>query len=96
MKHITTFLTMIVVSMVALTAANPREKSTTFNVEPPMHCSKCENKIKSNLRYERGVKAISTSIDEQTVTVRYDSTKTDTTRLILGFEKIGYIATPQK
>ncbi len=95
MKHISTLLTLIAVSM-TLAAANPREKSTTFSVNPPMHCSNCENKIKSNLRFERGVKAISTSIEDQTVTLRYDSAKTDTTRLIQSFKKIGYTATPQK
>jgi copper chaperone CopZ len=76
-------------------AAKP-EKTTVFTVDPPMHCASCENRIKSNLRFERGVKAITTSVPDQTVTVRYDSTKTDTTRIIEGFAKIGYDAVTVK
>ena len=31
-------------------------KTVVLNTAPEMHCSSCENKIKSNIRFEKGVK----------------------------------------
>lgn len=57
---------------------------------PQMHCENCENKIKKNLRFEKGVKKIETSLKEQTVTVTYDATKTDVKKLQAAMKDIGY------
>lgn len=70
------------------------EAVAVFTVTPQMHCQNCENKIKSNLRFENGVKNIATSLKEQTVTIKYNPKKTDEKKLVEAFEKIGYTATP--
>ena len=57
---------------------------------PQMHCESCENKIKKNLRFEKGVKKIETSLKEQTVTVTYDATKTDAKKIQTAMKEIGY------
>lgn len=57
---------------------------------PEMHCSGCENKIKSNLRFVKGVKKIETSVPEQKVTIIYDNRKSDYQTLEAAFKKIGY------
>jgi copper chaperone CopZ len=57
---------------------------------PQMHCENCENKIKKNLRFEKGVVKIETSIKEQTVTVTYDGAKTTKENLQAAMKKIGY------
>ena len=57
-----------------------------------MHCENCENKIKNNLRFEKGVKEITTSVDNQTVTVKYDADKTTPDKIQQGFKKFGYEA----
>ena len=57
-----------------------------------MHCESCENKIKGNLRFEKGVKNIETNIEKQQVVVTYDADKTSVEKLQRGFEKIGYDA----
>lgn len=67
-------------------------KTAVFTTSPQMHCENCENKIKSNLRFEKGVKAIETSIEKQTVTVKYDADKTTVDTLLKGFTKFGYTA----
>lgn len=67
-------------------------KTVIFTTTPQMHCENCENKIKNNLRFEKGVKAIDTSIENQTVTVKYDADKTTTDKLQKGFTKFGYTA----
>jgi periplasmic mercuric ion binding protein len=54
-----------------------REIKTVFFTTPPqMHCAACENKIKNNLRFEKGIKSIETSVPNQTVTVKYNADKT--------------------
>lgn len=67
-------------------------KTVVFTTTPKMHCESCENKIKNNLRFEKGVKSIETSVEEQTVTVRYDADKTTVEKLLKGFAKFGYSA----
>lgn len=57
---------------------------------PQMHCESCETKIKKNLRFEKGVVKIETSIKEQTVTVTYDATKTNVEKIQAAMKKIGY------
>ncbi len=67
-------------------------KEAVYTVNPQMSCQNCENKIKSNLRFEKGIKKIETSLKDQTVTVTYDDTKTDSDKIVAGFKKVGYTA----
>ncbi len=57
---------------------------------PKMHCESCENKIKKNLRFEKGVVKIETSVEAQTVTVTYDASKTNAEKIQTAMKKIGY------
>ncbi len=67
-------------------------KTVVFTTTPQMHCAACENKIKNNLKYEKGVKLIETNIEEQKVTVTYDADKTSVDKLEKAFEKFNYQA----
>lgn len=82
----------IVFSLAMLMAGKPA--TAVFKVQPEMHCQNCENTIKSELRWEKGVKKIETSLSNQTVTVQYDPAKTTPSKIAEGFEKLGYEATP--
>lgn len=57
---------------------------------PQMHCENCENKIKSNMRFEKGVKKVETNIERQEVTITYDPSKNTVEGLQAGMKKIGY------
>ena len=57
---------------------------------PQMHCASCENKIKGNMRFEKGVVKIDTNIEAQTVAITYDGKKTNVETLREGMKKIGY------
>ena len=57
---------------------------------PPMSCQNCENRIKGNLRFEKGVKKIETNLAEQLVTVTFDADKTTPEAIEEAFSKIGY------
>ena len=69
-------------------------KTVVVTTTPQMHCQGCELKIKNNMRFEKGVKRIETSIPKQTVTIQYDADKTTVDKLLKGFEKFGYSACP--
>ena len=68
-------------------------KTVVLNTSPEMHCENCENKIKSNIRFEKGIKEIVTNLEDKTVTIKYDADKTDVDAIIAGFAKINYTAT---
>ena len=68
-------------------------KTVVLNTAPEMHCSSCENKIKSNLKFEKGIKDIQTDLTTKTVTIQYDADKTNVENIIAGFKKIKYVAT---
>ena len=90
------FLLLLMVAMTVMTASAKDIKTVVFTTEPPMHCEGCENRIKNNLRFEKGIKKIETNVEKQTVTITYDADKTTVENLIKGFEKIDYIATEVK
>ena len=77
--------------------AKPKDiKTVVFTTNPEMHCESCENKIKGNLRFEKGVKNIITDLKAKTITIEYDADKTNVQNLIRGFRKIKYEATEVK
>lgn len=57
---------------------------------PQMHCAKCENKIKTNIRFVKGTKNIVTSVPNQTVTIIFDGKKSTYEDYVTAFKKIGY------
>ena len=93
MKKTTLLLTMLL--MAAVTFAKDI-KTVVFTTQPQMHCESCENKIKGNLRFEKGIKNIETNVDEQAVTIQYDADKTNEEAIMKAFCKIGYQATKKE
>ncbi len=85
MKHI--LLTILAGLMLA---AGPDLRVLVLTPTPQMHCESCENKIKKNIRFEKGVVKIETNIKEQTVTVTYDASKTTADAIRAAMKKIGY------
>lgn len=66
-------------------------KTVTFHV-PQLECHNCEAKVKKNISFEKGVKAISTDVEQRSVTITYNSNKTTVEKLQSGFKKFGYSA----
>ena len=84
------FLSAMLLGAVSLTAKDI--KTIVFTTTPQMHCFNCEEKIKKNIRFEKGVKNIVTNVAEQRVEITYDADKTTPEKLQKGFKKIGYDA----
>ncbi len=58
-----------------------------------LHCQGCCDKIMKNIAFEKGVKNLVCDLKTKTVTVTYDTRKTDLETLLKAFEKIGKPAT---
>lgn len=82
-----------ILAIAAVSAQAKDIRTLVVTTSPKMHCESCENKIKGNLRFEKGIKAIETSIPDQTVTITYDADKNQAEKIIKAFGKFGYEAT---
>ena len=67
---------------------NNKEAQVVFSVN--MHCDGCEQKVKKNIPFEKGVKDLTTDLSKQLVTVTYLTDKTDKAKLKKAIEKLGY------
>lgn len=74
----------------AKSAASDTTVVFKLDAETPMHCESCENRIKGDIRFVKGVKEIKTSLPDQTVTVKYNTAKTNSQKIVKALEKLGY------
>lgn len=89
------FFTFLLAASTGLAAAKDVKTDTLcVTTSPEMHCSGCENKIKGNIRFVKGVKKIVPSVPDQTVTIVFDPRKTNYETIAAAFEKIGYAIQP--
>ena len=86
MKRIFYLMLIALVSGTMSIGAKSSKESVKFYVY--LHCEDCVNKIMKNVAYEKGVKDIVCSIEDQTVVVTYDANKTDVATLQAAFKKI--------
>lgn len=86
-------LGLVALSISSSGAANPqKQKADTLVITtaPQMHCANCENKIKQNIRFVKGVKRIETSVPKQEVTIVYQGEKATYEDFEKAFARIGY------
>lgn len=69
-------------------------KEVTFNVH--LHCENCMEKVQENISFEKGVKGLHICLDDQTVSIKYDASKTDEDKLKAAIEKLGYPVTGKR
>lgn len=88
-------IAVVIASGLAVTYAKDVKTDTLcITTSPQMHCANCEKKIKSNIRFVKGIKKIQTSVSDQTVTIVYESGKSDYKAIEAAFAKIGYSIKP--
>lgn len=63
-------------------------KEVKFHVH--MHCNNCVKKITDNISFEKGVKGLDVSLENHTVTIKYDPAKTSELALKSAIESLGY------
>ena len=67
---------------------NSKDGTVVFSVD--MDCHSCEQKVKKNIPFERGVKDVSTNLDKKLVTIKYQPSRTDKDKLKKSIEKLGF------
>lgn len=63
-------------------------KEVTFHVH--LHCDNCVNKVRENISFERGVKDLHVCLEDQSVSIKYDASKTSEDALKKAIEELGY------
>ena len=81
-----------VVALLGVTAVLAKDIRVVVFKVAQMHCEKCEKKVKDNMRFEKGLKDLSTEVKTKTVTITYDADKTNVKNLQAGFKKFNYDA----
>ena len=85
-------------AMMVLLIANPaiaQEKKKNFEevkIQTSAVCGMCEERIETNIAYEKGVKKVELDDSTNIVTIGYDPRKTDPDQLRTAISKIGYDA----
>ena len=99
MKKIILVCLVALFSVGAVSAQKPQKggKQTATTVfMTDIDCAGCAKKVNNTIPYEKGVKEVKVDVEKKTVTVTYDSTKTNDTNLVKAFTKIKIEAEPQK
>ncbi len=92
MKHILLLLSCLILSVGTLQAKNDYRETVVLSCE--LHCQGCCDKIMKNIAYEKGVKDLQFDLKHKTVTLTFDTRKTDLPTLLKAFEKLGKPAKP--
>ena len=61
-------------------------KTTVFQTD--VDCDQCAKKIDNSIPYQKGVKEVKVDVSTQTVTVTYDTSKTNDETLLKAFKKV--------
>ncbi len=68
------------------------ENICTITFATDMHCESCVTKINENIAFEKGVKDLKVSLEEERITIKYDKRKTSEEILAASVRKLGYKA----
>ena len=71
-------------------SAKPKKEYKTVVFHVHLHCKDCVKKVQENIAFEKGVKDLEVSLENQTVKITYDPAKTDEAKLKTAIEKLGY------
>lgn len=57
-----------------------------------LHCKMCAKKIEDNIAFEKGVKGLEINVQDKTVKVTFDASRTNEETLAAAIRKLGYTA----
>lgn len=76
----------------AYSAAKPKAELKTVTFSSNIHCKNCAKKVEENISFEKGVKALEVSVENKTIKVTFDASKTSVEALAAAIRKLGYSA----
>lgn len=87
MKYIL-FCTFLMLGLSATAQKNSTDSIVNYSVS--MTCMRCKQKIEKNIPFEKGVKALQVNLEEKTVTVRFNKSKSSSNTIRKAIEKLDY------
>lgn len=63
-------------------------KEVTWHLH--LHCEDCVNKILENISFERGVKDLKVTLEENSIYIKYDPSRTSEEKLAAALKSLGY------
>jgi mercuric ion binding protein len=82
----------VLFSVIVLNAQDPDPKIKEIKIQTSAICGMCEERIESNMAYEKGVKSVELDDETKIVTITYRVDKTDPKKLREAISKLGYDA----
>ncbi|MCU0369833.1 MAG: cation transporter [Bacteroidales bacterium] len=95
MKKLISFLGIMMMAMFLINPVSAQEKKKNYEevqIQTSAVCGDCEQRIESNIAYEKGVKKVELDDSTKIVTIGFDPRKTDAGKLRTAISKIGYDA----
>ena len=94
MKRMISFFVLAVMAMLQASTAGAQEKKNykEAQIQTSAICGMCEERIETNIAYEKGVKKVELDDSTKVVTIGFDPRKTDTDKLRTAISKLGYDA----
>jgi copper chaperone CopZ len=95
MKNIISVLGVIVIAIIFTTPVIAQEKKKNYEeveIKTSAVCGMCEERIETNIAYEKGVKKVELNNETKVVTIGFDPRKTDAGKLRTAISKLGYDA----
>lgn len=80
----------LVFGLTAWTFADDKEKEV--KIKTSAICEMCKERIERNLAFEKGVKEATLDVETKVVTVKYNPSKTDVSKIKSNITKTGYDA----
>jgi periplasmic mercuric ion binding protein len=98
MKKTKTAISMVVLTIFMLAASGTfAQKSTKeIKIATSAQCGMCKDRIEGALAYETGIKSSSLDIPSKVLTVKYNTAKTDETKIRKVVNNLGYDADDTK
>lgn len=88
-------LSMVIITMMIVKPALAQEQKKNYEevqIRTSAVCGMCEERIETNIAYEKGVKKVELDDETKIVTIGFDTRKTDPDKLRTAISKLGYDA----
>lgn len=80
----------------AADAASKKVQKEEVVFATSMHCEKCAEKIRENISFEKGVLGLDIKVEDKTVKIVYNPSRTSVEKLAGAINKLGYTAEVKK
>jgi len=80
----------LLIGMPQSASAQKQDETKEVCISASLHCKSCQKKVEREMAFEKGVKSVTTNLEEKTVTIKYDASKNSDEKLAEALKKLGY------